>query len=73
MFSQSGKTGNDEGKTEEDKQKSQINLDHITCNGCGVEVNYKVNNECSTQTNLKKDSEAFGNMKQGKYGNNPPD
>ena len=35
MFTQHGKTREDEGKTKEEKQNPQINLEHITCNDCG--------------------------------------
>ena len=35
--------------------------------------NNAVNSECSMQKNTKEDAEILRNMKQGKYGNNPPD
>ena len=34
MFTQCGKTGDDEGELKEEKQKPQRNIDHITCNDC---------------------------------------
>ena len=41
--------------------------------GFGYKFHYYVNSECPTQTNLKKDEEAFRKMKQGKSSNKPPD
>ena len=35
MFTQHGKTRDDEGEEKEEKKKPQINLDHITYNDCG--------------------------------------
>ena len=38
MFTQRRKTGDNEGETKDYKNKTQINLDHITCNYCGENV-----------------------------------
>ena len=35
ILAQSEKTGEDEGKTKDEKRKPQRNLDHITCNEFG--------------------------------------
>ena len=43
MFAQSGKTGDGDGETKDDKQNPQINLDHITCNYCGEKGHYTGN------------------------------
>ena len=57
MFSQCGKTVDDEVETKEDKHKPQRNLDHITCKYCGGKAHYAGNSECYTQKNLKEDAE----------------
>ena len=66
VFSQRGKTGDDEGETKEDKRNPQRNLEHITWNDCGDKGPYVVNGEWSTQVKLKEDLETFRNMKQRK-------
>ena len=45
MLAQRGKTGDDEGKTKEDKQTPQINLDHINCKNGGEKSHYARNSE----------------------------
>ena len=35
MFSQCGKTGDDDGETKYDKQKNLRYIDNVTCNDCG--------------------------------------
>ena len=50
MFVQRGKTGEDEGETNGNKQKKRRNIDHVTRNECGEKVHYAVNSECSTYT-----------------------
>ena len=72
MLAHRGKTGDDEGKTKEDKQTPQINLDHINCKNGGEKSHYARNSEWSTQINIKEDSESFMKTNQGRYGNNPP-
>ena len=72
MFSQCGKTGDDEGDRKEKNQRPRINMDHITCNNCGENVHYAGNNDCSTKSRLKEYAEAFRKMKQEKSSNNPP-
>ena len=71
VFTQCGKNGDDEGETKDEKQKPRRNLDHITWNDWR-KVHYMGNNECSTQTKTKEDSEAFRKMNK-KSGNKPPD
>ena len=63
MLMQRRKTGDDDGEAKDEKQKTGINLYHIPCNYCGVKVHYAGKNECSTQTKLKEDVEAFRKIK----------
>ena len=72
MFAQQGKTGVNEGDGKETKQRTRINLDHITCNDCGEKGHYAENNDCPTQARLKEDAEAFRKMNQEKSSNKPP-
>ena len=51
MFTQHGKTGDDEG--EKKREKNLISLDHITFNDCGGKVQNEVNSGCSTKTKLE--------------------
>ena len=69
MFTQRGKTEDDEGETKEENKKSRRNLDHITCNEYGIKLYYAGNSGCYSQSKLKENAEAFMKMKQGKYGN----
>ena len=72
MFTQRGKTKYDKGEVKEENQKSQRNLDQITCNDCGkIPICRKI--ECSNQAKLKEDTEAFSKTEKVKSGNKPPD
>ena len=75
MLAKREKNGDYEGEIKEEKQKYQIDLDHITCNGCvgKCHYHYEGNSECYTQTNIRQNVEAFRNMKQEKYDYKPPD
>ena len=72
MFAQRGKTGDNEGDGKEKEQRPRRNLDHITCNDCGLKCHYAGNNDFPTQSRLKEDVEAFRKMKQEKSSNKPP-
>ena len=71
MFAERGKTGYHEGEKNRIKQKLK-NLDHATCNDCGVKGHYKRSSEWSTQKYFKEDEVVLRNKKQVKSGNNPP-
>ena len=53
MFEQCIKTGDGEGETKDDKQKKRRNLDHVTWNDYGENFHCVLNNEWSTQKNIK--------------------
>ena len=55
MFSQHGKTGDDEGETKENKQNHRRNLYHITCNYCGEKGHYAGKRIFPTYKELKQD------------------
>ena len=64
MFVMCGESGDDECENKEEKQKPQINLDHITCNEGEERMHYVGSNWCSTYTKLKNYEKAFRKMKQ---------
>ena len=67
-----GKPGMIEAKQKR-RDKPPKNLDHITCNDCGLKFHYTENGECSRRNNPNYDAEGFRKKKQVKYGNMPPD
>ena len=72
LFAQRRRTGDDEGDRKEKEQRPRRNLDHITCNDCGLKGHYSGNNDCPTQARLKEDADAFIKTKQEKFPNKPP-
>ena len=56
MFAQRVKTGDNEGDKKDKDQRPRRNMDHITCNDCGLKGSYAGNNEFTTQATLKEDS-----------------
>ena len=73
LFAKHGNTGDDEGNRKDKEQIPIRKLDHNTCNYCGEKGHYYGNSKQYTHTKIKKDAEAFRNMKHEKYGNTTHD